>query len=126
VTRKRTQLERVIDASRSFRGTCQADFLGDTVDGLPNITRVGARIQEAEEQGYVFEIVGWRNKTKAYRLVSEPDVESGRREGRPPPEKAEPPSAPSSPASALSAGEPGALFETEPTRTSHYDSERAA
>lgn len=126
MTRKRTQLERVIAASRSSRGTCQADFLGDTVDGLPNITRVGARIQDAEDQGYVFEILGWRHKTKVYRLVKEPDAESGRKDIPPPEKAADTPSAPPSPAPALSAGEPEPLFETKAPRTSHYDAERAA
>lgn len=66
-----TQLQRVIKAARSFRGTCQADWLAEvTPDGGPRILRVGARIQEAEDRfGASFEIVGTRSKTRVYRLV---------------------------------------------------------
>lgn len=73
---KPTQLSRVIAASRSYRGTSQSDWLSDqTPDGGPRITRIAARIQDAEERGYAFEILGPRHKTRVYRLISEPDVE---------------------------------------------------
>ena len=73
---KLTQIDRVIKAARSFRGVCQADLLGaDVVDGGHPITRLAARIQEAEERGYVFEIIGTRSKCRVYRLAREPDVE---------------------------------------------------
>src|SRR4051812_44300588 len=80
-----TQTERVIAAARSYRGVCAVDFLGpDVIDGGKPITRVAARIQDAEERGYVFETIGWRSKMKVYRLVSEPEgVESGSSERRP-------------------------------------------
>ena len=85
--RKVTQVDRVVRAARSFQGVCAVDFLGpDVVDGGKPITRVAARIQDAEDQGYVFEIIGWRAKTKVYRLVSEP-ADAGRAidEHSPPP-----------------------------------------
>ncbi len=70
-----TQVERVIEAARSFRGVCQVDFLlPDVCDGGGPITRVGARIQDAEDRGYVFETIGWRDKTKVFRLLSEPEA----------------------------------------------------
>ncbi len=70
---KLSQIDRVLAAARSYRGVCQVDFLGpDTVDGLPPITRLAARIQDAEARGYRFEIIGWRNKTKVYRLADVP------------------------------------------------------
>jgi len=64
-----TQSERVLAAAKSFRGTCQADWLGETPDGGPRITRVAARIQDLENAGHVFEIIGVRSKTRVYRLV---------------------------------------------------------
>jgi hypothetical protein len=78
-----TQVERVIEAARSFQGVCQVDFLlPDVIDGGAPITRLGARIQDAEERGYVFETIGWRDKTKVYRLLSEPEAApSGGRTG---------------------------------------------
>jgi hypothetical protein len=71
---KPTQTERVIAAARSPDGVCQADFLlPDVIDGGPPIVRVGARIQDAEERGHTFAILGWRRKTRVYRLVAEPE-----------------------------------------------------
>lgn len=68
-----TQADRVLKAARSYRGTSQAEWLADvTPDGGPRITRVAARIQELEEQGHVFEIIGRRSKCVVYRLA---DVE---------------------------------------------------
>jgi hypothetical protein len=70
-----TQVERVISAARSLDGVCQVDFLlPDVCDGGPPITRVGARIQDAEERGFVFETLGWRDRCKVYRLLAEPDA----------------------------------------------------
>lgn len=67
------QTARVIAASRSPDGVCQSDFLPpNVIDGLAPITRVGARIRDAKELGFTFEILGWRRKTRIYRLVSEP------------------------------------------------------
>jgi hypothetical protein len=68
-----TQLERVLRAAKSYRGVCQADFLGDTVDGGPNITRVAARLQEAEDRGHEFELLGRRDKCRIYRWISGPE-----------------------------------------------------
>ncbi len=83
-----TQTERIIRAARSYRGVCQVDLLGPhTIDGGSPITRLAARIQDAEARGYVFEIIGTRHKTRVYRLISSPDVEragsasAARREG---------------------------------------------
>jgi hypothetical protein len=76
VSAKRTQLDRVLAAARSYRGTCQTDFLApDVCDGGPPITRVAARIQDLETLGHRFEIIGTRSKTRVYRLL---DVEQGR------------------------------------------------
>jgi hypothetical protein len=114
-----TQLERVLAASRSRGGTCQADWLAtETPDRGPRITRVGARVQEAEDKlGCVFECIGWRGKTKIYHLVSEPDAESERREDIPLPETvADTPSAASPPAPALSAGQDQEALFTTPSR----------
>lgn len=73
-----TQAERVLAAARSYRGTCQADWLADeTPDGGPWITRVAARIQDLEDQGHEFDCIGVRNRTKVYRLVGEPSPVSG-------------------------------------------------
>jgi len=72
----RTQVERVIAAADSLRGVCQVEFLGiETVDGGPTITRLAARIQDAEDKGYVFESLGKRHDCKVYRLVSRPEFE---------------------------------------------------
>lgn len=74
---KRTQTERVLEASRSFRGVCQTDFLApDVIDSGTPITRVCARIQDLEDKhNCVFEVIGWRNKTRVFRLVSQPGEE---------------------------------------------------
>lgn len=73
-----TQTERVILAAKSFRGVSQVDFLGpDTVDGKPPITRLAARIFDAERKGHVFEIIGWRQSCKVYRWIEGPGVEGG-------------------------------------------------
>ena len=78
---KRSQLGRVLDAARRYNGVSQSDFAHPVCDGGPPITRVGARVQEAEDRlGCVFEIIGWRSKTRVFRLVSEPDAEVSRRE----------------------------------------------
>ena len=71
----KTQAERVLEAAESFQGTCQADWLADvTPDGGPRITRVAARLHELDGRGYGFECIGWRSRTKVFRLCSEPDV----------------------------------------------------
>lgn len=76
-----TQTERVLKAARRYNGVCQADFLGDTPDEGPSITRVAARLWDLETQGYCFEHIGWRNKTKVFRLCDSPDdAERGGRE----------------------------------------------
>lgn len=73
-----TQTERVIKAARSYRGITQVDFLlPGVVDGGTPITRVGARLFDAEQMGYSFECIGRRDKCKAWRLLSEPEVERG-------------------------------------------------
>lgn len=79
-----TQLERVRKASESFQGVCQTDFLlPDVVDGGAPITRVGARLWDLEDKhGFAFEHIGWRNKTKIFRLISEPEVERNASERR--------------------------------------------
>lgn len=70
-----THVDRVIAAARRDCGVCQVDMLAPEVcDGGAPITRVGARIQDAEGRGYVFETIGWRHKCKIYRLVSEPEA----------------------------------------------------
>lgn len=75
--RKPTQMDRVLLASRSYRGVCQADLLGpDVVDGGKPITRLAARIEDLEtKRNCLFEDIGWRSGTKIYRLVEGPDVE---------------------------------------------------
>ena len=70
-----SQCDRVLKAARAFNGTCQADWLADTTpDGGPRITRLAARLQDLEDRGCTFEILGRRNGTRVYRLVSEPDT----------------------------------------------------
>jgi hypothetical protein len=65
-----SQLNRVLKASRSFDGVCQADFSGsETVDGGPIITRVAARLYDLEQQGHRFEHIGTRHRTKVFRLI---------------------------------------------------------
>lgn len=76
MSKQRTQTERVIAAARSYRGITAVDFLlPDVVDGGPPITRLGARLFDAEEEGYTFERIGKRDRCVIYRLVSEPGVE---------------------------------------------------
>lgn len=74
-SRKPTQMDRVLEASRSYRGVCQAELLGpDVVDGGKPITRLAARIEDLEtKRQCVFENLGWKSGTKIYRLVSAPD-----------------------------------------------------
>jgi hypothetical protein len=83
--RKPTQMDRVLAAARSYRGTCQAEWIAArTPDGGPQITRVGARIQDLEDKrGCVFEIVGWRHGTRVYRLVEDPEDGVGRHASAP-------------------------------------------
>jgi hypothetical protein len=121
VTRKPTQLERVIEAARSFRGTCQADWLAaETPDRGPRITRVAARMQEAEDRlGASFECIGWRNRTKVYRLTDEPDV--GR--GAAPLPSSGPTDPPPSSCASPDAGKTDTLFEA-PARP-HWQDEAA-
>lgn len=70
-----TQTERVIRAARSYRGISQVDFLApDVVDGGAPITRLAARLWEAEQQGYDFECLGRRDKCKVWRLCGEPEL----------------------------------------------------
>jgi hypothetical protein len=117
-----TQLERVIAAARAFNGTCQADWLAPvTPDGGPRITRLAARLQEAEDRlGCSFECLGRRGGTKIYRLVAGPEVP---RAGDPAPDP-EPPGTSAVPvAGSESTGQP-ALFEV-PRTASHYDEEAA-
>ena len=81
--RSATQLDRVMKAAARYNGVCQADFAHPTCDGLPPITRVAARLQEAEDRlGASFEILGWRSKTKVFRLVGEPAGVDGEPEPR--------------------------------------------
>lgn len=80
-----TQCSRVLTAARSYKGTCQAEWLNDTPDDGPIITRVAARIQNLEERGYVFEILRDRKGTRVYRLLSEPEGAT-EKEKRPNPE----------------------------------------
>jgi hypothetical protein len=69
------QQKRVLAAAKSFQGTCSADWVdGLGADGKGKITRVPARIEElADDYECVFECIGWRNKTKVFRLVSAPE-----------------------------------------------------
>lgn len=70
MTKARTQVERVIAAAHSFRGITQVDFLApDVVDGGPPITRLAARLYEAEREGHSFECLGRRDKCKIWRLI---------------------------------------------------------
>jgi hypothetical protein len=116
MTRKPTQLERVIAASRSFRGVAQVDFLAPNVcDGGTPITRLAARIEEAKDRGYAFDVIGTRSKCRVYRLAD--DAESGRR-----PEPPHPPAV-AQPAPALSAEK---LFEVGPSQYGFASQEEAA
>ena len=73
-----TQRERVLKAARSFRGITQVDFLlPNVVDGGEPITRLAARINELDSEGYGFECLGRRDRCKIWRLVSEPDSGGG-------------------------------------------------
>jgi hypothetical protein len=139
---QRTQVERVIAAARSYRGVTQVDFLGPSVvDGKEPITRLAARLWDAEREGYSFECLGRRDKCKVWRLCGEPDVE--RTASNPPDQPANAPhGAPAtdvwshvgsksgvvsgdagliSRASASGSLDAGRLFEVEPERTHHYE-----
>lgn len=76
-----TQRERVLRASLRPSGVSQVDFLApDVCDGEKPITRLAARIFDLEREGYLFEVVGWRNRCKVYRLLDGPTpgpIESG-------------------------------------------------
>jgi hypothetical protein len=69
------QQKRVLAAAKSFRGTCSADWIdGLGADGKGKISRVPARIEElAEEYDFCFEHIGWRHKTKVFRVVEAPE-----------------------------------------------------
>lgn len=84
--RKPTQMDRVLAAARSYRGTCQAEWLDPNVcDGKEPITRLAARIQDLEEKrGCRFEPLPWRYGTKVYRLIEDPEDDVGRHAGAPP------------------------------------------
>jgi hypothetical protein len=84
-----SQVERVIEAARSFRGITQVDFLlPDVVDGGPPITRLAARLLEADRMGYSFECLGRRDRCKVWRLL---DVEQTIDPPLPPGVPSEPP-----------------------------------
>jgi hypothetical protein len=152
VSTHRTQTQRVIAAARSYRGVTQADFLlPDVCDGGPPITRLAARLWDAEQEGYSFECVGRRDKCKAWRLIGEPDVERATDEPAICPGKGDQACASRPVGSSLDIGvgrtidegpggvflpphRPGAnpvdgspsaesprLFEVEPERTHHYE-----
>lgn len=105
---KPTQADRVLAAARSFQGTCQADWLAEhTPDGGPRITRVPARIDDLERRGAVFETIGWRAKTKVFRLVSAPDGIERRA-------PADPPRIPVQPELRTSLKTPDTLFDVGP------------
>jgi hypothetical protein len=72
----RTQLERVVAAAKRFNGVTQVDFLApDVVDGGLPITRLAARLWEADQAGYRFECIGRRQRCKVWRLIEDDDVE---------------------------------------------------
>jgi hypothetical protein len=73
--KKATQLERVLAKARSYDGVCQADFAHPVCDGADPVTRVGARLYELDQQGYSFEVIGWRNRCKIFRLIADDGVE---------------------------------------------------
>lgn len=110
------QQKRVLAASRAFNGTCSADWIdGLGADGKGKISRVPARIEELEElYGAVFEIIGCRNRTRVFRLVSEPDVErDGGAPAPAPPDGADTPS----PAVSLGTGQMELVADSE---TAHW------
>lgn len=68
----KTQTERVLALSKRFNGVCQADLLlPDVADGGAPITRVAARLWDLEQEGYEFEAIGTRSKTKVFRLIED-------------------------------------------------------
>jgi hypothetical protein len=118
----KSQMARVVAAARSFRGVSQVDLLApNVVDGKSPITRLAARIFDAERQGYSFEVIGRRGGCKVYRLVSEPGVERTLD-----PETAQVPPCtplplePRGVEGSLSTGQ-DALFEAPVRRTGHYE-----
>jgi hypothetical protein len=124
---QRTQVERVVRAARSYRGVCAVDFLGpDTVDGGAPITRLAARLWDAEQQGYLFECIGRRSRCKVWRLIGEPGVDDGRGgDSAPGSSLLSSPAADRSTSAAVV--NTGALFEVEPERPlSPYEYEDAA
>jgi hypothetical protein len=115
-----TQLERVIKASKSYRGITQVDFLGShTIDEGKPITRLAARIQDARDQGHVFESLGTRDGCKVYRWVSGPALEET--PARPDPSTLREPEHSASPVALAGATppEPDPLFPVEPS-TAHW------
>jgi hypothetical protein len=117
-----TQTDRVIKAARSFRGVCQADFFaGSVVDGGKPITRLAARIFDAEQQGHAFEIIGRRQGFKVYRLL---DVERDTAPPVPPGKTAPSPSRCVSLSTDAQEGEP-ALFENAPESVPHWRQDAA-
>jgi hypothetical protein len=75
------QVDRVLELMRQRGefGVTQVDFLlPDVADGGPPITRLGARVQDLEEQGHVISASGRPNKCVIYRLEREAsDTEAG-------------------------------------------------
>lgn len=123
---QRTQVDRVVRAARSYRGVTAVDFMApDVIDGGPPITRLAARLWDAEQQGYSFECIGRRSKCKIWRLISEPGIHDGRGgDSAPGSSSSSPASDRSAPAAVVNTG---ALFEVEPERPlSPYEYEDAA
>jgi hypothetical protein len=120
VSKQKTQTERVIAAARSYRGITAVDFLVPVIDGGTPITRLAARLWDAERDGYSFECIGRRDKCKVWRLLSEPDVErtidTGAAESTPTPARLSQETRIDGP---LSAGQ-DTLFESTPKPLSPY------
>jgi hypothetical protein len=52
VSKQKTQTERVIAAARSYRGITAVDFLVPVIDGGTPITRLAARLWDAERESW--------------------------------------------------------------------------
>jgi hypothetical protein len=84
VTHHVTQIDRLVKAARSSKGVCRIDFqLPNVIDGGDPILNFPGRMYDADRLGYCFEVIGKRNRCKVFRLISEPEVVSERREGLP-------------------------------------------
>lgn len=72
-----SQRDRVLVALRQHRqGISQADFLSPTIDGLPPIGRLAARVEDLRDRGYRIDTRRRPGQYAVYKLAGEPASET--------------------------------------------------